>query len=76
MTKNDTTIFIKGDYVTLGQILKFLDLVQTGGEEKIFLSENNVTFNGEKEERRGKKIRAGDVITINEKKYQICMSKD
>ena len=76
MTKNDTTIFIKGDYVTLGQILKFLDLVQTGGEEKIFLTENNVTFNGEKEERRGKKIRAGDVITINEKKYQICMSKD
>ena len=51
MTKNDTTIFIKGDYVTLGQILKFLDLVQTGGEEKIFLAENNVTFNGEKEER-------------------------
>ena len=39
MTKNDTTIFIKGDYVTLGQILKFLDLVQTGGEEKIFLAE-------------------------------------
>ena len=76
MTKNDTTIFIKGDYVTLGQILKFLDLVQTGGEEKIFLVENNVTFNEEKEERRGKKIRVGDVITINEKKYQICMSKD
>lgn len=76
MTKNDTTIFIKGDYVTLGQILKFLDLVQTGGEEKIFLAKNNVTFNGEKEERRGKKIRVGDVITINEKKYQICMSKD
>ena len=76
MTKNDTTIFIKGDYVTLGQILKFLDLVQTGGEEKIFLAENNVIFNGEKEERRGKKIRVGDVITINEKKYQICMSKD
>ena len=76
MTKNDTTIFIKGDYVTLGQILKFLDLVQTGGEEKIFLAENNVTFNGAKEERRGKKIRVGDVITINEKKYQICMSKD
>lgn len=76
MTKNDSTIFIKGEYVTLGQILKFLDLVQTGGEEKIFLTENNITFNGEKENRRGKKIRPGDTITINEKKYEICLSKE
>lgn len=76
MTKNGSSIFIKGEYVTLGQILKFLDLVQTGGEEKIFLSENDVTFNGEKETRRGKKIRPGDILTINEKKYEICLSKE
>ncbi len=74
MIKNDSTIFITGEYVTLGQILKFLNLVQTGGEEKIFLAEHDVTFNGEKEERRGKKIRPGDQVSIDGCAYQICLS--
>lgn len=74
MTKTDSTITITGEYVTLGQILKFLDFVQTGGEEKIFLVEHDVRFNGEKEERRGKKIRPGDQIAIDGHTYEICLS--
>lgn len=76
MTKKDNQIYIKGEYVTLGQILKFLDLVQTGGEEKIFLQDNEVTFNGETENRRGKKIRPGDKVTILGNTYTICLSSD
>ena len=76
MTKKDNQIYIKGEYVTLGQILKFLDLVQTGGEEKIFLQDNEVTFNGEIENRRGKKIRPGDKVTILGITYTICLSSD
>lgn len=72
MIKNGNNIRIKGEYITLGQLLKFLNLVSTGGEEKIFLAENEVLFNGEKEERRGKKLRDKDVVTISGVSYTIC----
>ncbi len=72
MVKNDNNIKITGEYITLGQLLKFLDLVSTGGEEKIFLRENEVLFNGEKEQRRGKKLRDKDQVTILGVTYTIC----
>ena len=72
MVKNGNNIKITGEYITLGQLLKFLDLVSTGGEEKIFLRENEVLFNGEKEQRRGKKLRDKDQVTISGVTYTIC----
>ncbi|MCI6794223.1 MAG: S4 domain-containing protein YaaA [Mollicutes bacterium] len=72
MVKNGNNIKITGEYITLGQLLKFLDLVSTGGEEKIFLRENEVLFNGEKEQRRGKKLRDKDQVTILGVTYTIC----
>lgn len=72
MVKNGNNIKITGEYITLGQLLKFLDLVNTGGEEKIFLRENEVLFNGEKEQRRGKKLRDKDQVTILGVTYTIC----
>ena len=72
MVKNGNNIKITGEHITLGQLLKFLDLVSTGGEEKIFLRENEVLFNGEKEQRRGKKLRDKDQVTILGVTYTIC----
>lgn len=72
MVKNGNNIKITGEYITLGQLLKFLDLVSTGGEEKIFLRENEVLFNGEKEQRRGKKLCDKDQVTILGVTYTIC----
>lgn len=76
MTRKGSSIFIKGEYITLGQLLKFLDLVQTGGEEKLFVVTHDITFNGEVETRRGKKLRPNDIVTIDGQKYIICMSND
>ena len=76
MVKKGTKIYIKGEYITLGQLLKFLDLVQTGGEEKIFVSTHDITFNGEKENRRGKKLRPTDIISLDGTAYEICSSED
>lgn len=76
MKKIDSSIYIKGEYITLGQLLKFLDFVSTGGEEKLFVSTHDITFNGEKENRRGKKLRDGDVLTIDGEEYKICLSND
>ena len=58
-------------YITLGILLKIAKIISTGGEAKIFLSENEVLVNGEKENRRGKKLFPGDVIKIEEREYLI-----
>ena len=76
MKKSGSSILIQGEYITLGQLLKFLDLVSTGGEEKIFVATHDITFNGEKETRRGKKLRDQDVVSIDGEKYNICTSPD
>lgn len=76
MVQKGNEIHITGEYITLGQLLKFLDLVYTGGEEKLYLSTHEVLFNGEAENRRGKKLRVGDSVTVEGKTYLICMSSD
>lgn len=76
MTKKGSSILIQGEYITLGQLLKFLDLVSTGGEEKLFVATHDITYNGEKENRRGKKLRPGDNISIDGDSYTICSSSD
>ncbi len=52
------------EYITFGQVLKELGLISTGGQAKIFLAENegNIFYNGEVENRRGKKLRDGDLL--------------
>lgn len=57
-------IAIHTDYITLGQFLKLSDCIQTGGQAKPFLEEHEVYINGELDQRRGKKLVAGDTINI------------
>lgn len=52
------------EYITLQALLKELGIIHSGGAIKTFLSENQVFFNDQLENRRGKKIRIGDVVTI------------
>jgi len=58
-------------YITLGQFLKQQSIISTGGEAKTFLLLNSVAVNGEKETRRGRKLRVGDRVTINATVYVI-----
>lgn len=55
---------IDREYITLGQALKMTDAISSGGMAKWFLSEHEVFVNGEAENRRGKKLRHGDVVNI------------
>jgi len=55
---------IETEYITLGQFLKAADVIATGGMAKWFLSENEILINGEKDQRRGRKLRSGDKIEI------------
>ena len=57
-------IKILTDYITLGQLLKMTDFIQSGGEAKFAVKTLDITVNNEKEDRRGRKLYAGDVIVI------------
>lgn len=58
-------IQINTDFITLGQFLKAADIIATGGMAKWFLSEYEVFVNGEKDQRRGRKLRSGDKIVVD-----------
>ena len=51
-------------YITLGILLKIAKIISTGGEAKIFLSENEVLVNGEEENRRGRKLYNDDKVAV------------
>jgi ribosome-associated protein len=53
---------IRDEVIRLGQLLKYAGLVDSGAEAKDVLAEGLVTVNGEREERRGRQLRAGDVV--------------
>jgi ribosome-associated protein len=55
-------IAIRDEYITLGQLLKFVGIVDEGGEAKGYLSSHEVKVNGLAENRRGRKLRANDLI--------------
>lgn len=65
-------IIIDTEYITLGQFLKMIDVISSGGMAKWYLSENDVYINGEIDDRRGRKLRHGDVIAVPEEgKFRI-----
>jgi ribosome-associated protein len=50
--------------IRLGQLLKLADAVPTGAQVKDVLAAGAVRVNGEPEERRGRQLRRGDVVSI------------
>ncbi|MEW9672345.1 S4 domain-containing protein YaaA [Ammoniphilus sp. 3BR4] len=56
---------IRDEYITLGQFIKLVGLVDTGGQAKVFLEEAQISVNGEAENRRGKKLYPDDRIEID-----------
>jgi ribosome-associated protein len=50
--------------IRLGQLLKLVDAVPTGAQVKDVLLTGTVRVNGEPEERRGRQLRSGDVVSV------------
>ncbi len=59
------------DYVTLGQVLKMLNFVQTGGETKSFLLTHDIKVNGENESRRGRKLFPDMTLSIDDDEFTV-----
>ncbi len=62
---------ITTDYITLQQFLKLENIASSGGEAKILVSQLDIAVNGEKENRRGRKLYPGDEIVISGKRYTV-----
>ena len=57
-------ISISTEFIKLDALLKFANLVSSGGEAKILIADGQVKVNGEVCLMRGKKIRPGDTVSL------------
>ena len=64
-------IKLNKEFITLGQLLKVTDFISSGGEAKFMVNELNISVNGERENRRGRKLFSGDVVIIEGKKFEV-----
>ena len=65
------TIIITTEFIKLQDLLKFANLVETGGEAKERIQAGEVTVNGEVCTMRGKKIRPGDDVCFAGQHYMV-----
>ena len=67
-------IFINTEFIKLQDLLKFAGLVETGGQAKILIQDGYVTVNGEICTMRGKKIRNGDIVNLDDDTLEVRQS--
>ena len=64
---------ISAEPIELYKILKFENMVVSGGEAKQIISAGHVMLNGQVETRKRKKIFAGDIVELGDEKIQIVV---
>ncbi|WP_077370130.1 RNA-binding S4 domain-containing protein [Anaerosalibacter sp. Marseille-P3206] len=57
---------IDTEYIKLDQLLKYSGFAQTGGHSKMLIQEGVVLVNDNVVTERGKKIRSGDIVKIED----------
>ncbi len=65
----DITVGPQG--IRLGQFLKYVNAVPTGGEVKGLLESGEVTVNGSIEIQRGRQLGAGDLVAAPGKSWRL-----
>ena len=62
---------ITGDYIPMIQLLKAINLVQTGGEAQIAVINGLVKYNGQIDYRKRLKVKRGDLVEFNNQKIHL-----
>ena len=70
------TVKISGDFIKLDSLLKFAGFTDTGGIAKEAVQAGKIKVNGEVCTQRGKKIRPGDVVGIDELDVLVTVEND
>ena len=64
-------IYIKDDFIKLGQALKLSGVAGSGVDAKYLIEDGLVAVNGETELRRGRKLYKGDSFSFEEREFEI-----
>jgi len=62
-------IVLKKEFITLGQLLQVSGIAASGAQAKIMVKDLAIFVNNQKENRRGRKLFAEDVISIAERQF-------
>ena len=62
---------ISTEFIKLDALLKFAGLTETGGEAKEAVQAGRVKVNGQVCAMRGKKLRPGDVVTLDDLRVEV-----
>lgn len=64
-------IFIKDDFIKLGQAMKLAGFVDSGVDAKFVIQDGLVNVNGRTETQRGKKLVENDKVTYKGKSFVV-----
>ena len=70
------TLYLKDDFIKLGQALKAAGLVESGVDAKFVIQDGLVKVNGEVDDRRGRKLYDGDIVEFEGNKIKICKGQN
>ena len=59
------------EYITLGQLLKAMNIAENGGAARAMIEEGIASVNGETEYRRGRKLYAGDSVRVEDLEIRV-----
>jgi ribosome-associated protein len=62
---------LTADYIELNDLLKVMGLCQSGGAGKIMVAQGRVKVNGQQELRKTCKIRAGQVVSLDDVRIKV-----
>lgn len=63
---------IRDETIRLGQLLKLAGVAGSGADAKALLADGAISVNGEREERRGRQLRRGDVVAADGEQIRIA----
>lgn len=63
---------IGGEFIRLGQFLKFAGLLDSGGHVKDAITDGSVEVNGEVDRRRGRQLHLGDIVSFEGRTVRVC----
>jgi ribosome-associated protein len=64
-------IRVKPPFIKLNQLLKFMNIISTGGNDKEFIESHQIFVNDVLENRRGRKLYKGDKVRIEDVTYEV-----
>ncbi len=73
---NQSTVLINTEYIRLDQMMKLTGLADTGGMAKMLIQRGYVLVNGECCTMRGKKLRPGDTVTVEQETVVVAADEE